>query len=193
MAKLTATAIPQAYVADGAIDSLDNVKGQVLLGPLPKGGQLTSDQFGNPNNAGSVKPSKGKVALAIGVNLTPGVARYITPGSKVDVFVTYSTTGGDNEQVGLTKLFLSNVKVMTVSIAALQASTNKDSGDNNDGSQQPDTQVVAVLDVLPGDAEKLVNGATLGQLYLALSSAEGDGEVHKTQGATPNDVVGSNR
>ncbi len=80
--------VPRLYVAEGALSDLDDVVGQVLLGPLAKGAQVTAAQFGAPDVAGAVKPAKGRVALAVGVSLTPGVARYVTPGSAVDVFVT---------------------------------------------------------------------------------------------------------
>lgn len=203
--KLVATKVPKAYVADGALTDLDAVKGKVLLGPVAKGGQLTRSQFGQPAAAGSVRPGKGRVALAVGVSLTPGVARYITAGSSVDVFVTYTqaaaaqpTGSGTDSQAtiaGLTKLFASNVKVLSVTVAAPVDDANKKNGGSLGTSSQTSTgEVVAVLDVTPADAEKLVNAATLGKLYLALSSLDGTGTTaHRTTGVTPKDVVDSNR
>ena len=195
--KLVAMPVPSAYLAEGALTKLDGVTGKVLLGPLPKGGQLSASMFGEPASAGAVRPAKGRVALAVGVSLTPGVARYITPGSTVDVFVTY---GGASQQQGqssadiggLTKLFASNVTVLSVSVAVPPASGNK-SRDEQANQNANNGGVVVVLDVLPADAEKFVNAATLGQLYLALSSVDGKGTEHRTKGAKPADVVGSNR
>ena len=190
--------VPAAYVAQGALADLTSVKDQVLLGPVAPGAQLTATQFGTPGATGVLAPAKGRVALAIGVALTPGVARYITPGSAVDVFVTYGATGGGGgqgggqgggtgggtAQAGQTKLFASGVGVLSVSAAG--AATDGGAAGGGDG------QVVAVLDLSPREAEKVVNAATLGQIYLALAS-KSDGAPHKTDGATPADVLGSNR
>ena len=178
--------VPKLYVADGALATLDDVQGQVLLAPLGVGGQLTAVQFGAPGVAGAVKPEPGRVALAVGVSLTPGVARYVTPGSSVDVFVTY--TAGTEANAGRTKLFASGVKVLSVSVAEAV-----DAAESGDAPPADGGQVVAVLDLLPGDAEKVVNAATLGSLYLALASTTNGVETHLTPGATADDVVGSNR
>jgi Flp pilus assembly protein CpaB len=179
--------VPRQYVAEGALTSLDEVKGQVLLGPVGRGGQLTRNSFGLPDRAGAVKPSQGHIALAVGVALTPGVAHYVTPGSSVDVFVTYpaATTSAVG---GMTKLFATGVKVLSVSVAEANGSDDKS---GNTGAEA--TQVVAVLDVLPEDAEKIVNATTLGTLYLALSATDGSAVGHTTPGTRPSDVVGSNR
>lgn len=181
--------VPRLYVAEGALTSLEEVAGQVLLGPLAKGAQVTAAQFGSPDVAGAVKPEKGRVALAVGVSLTPGVARYVTPGSTVDVFVTYAGGGGgaaEDPTTRRTKLFASGIKVMSVSVAEPQESSGE-------GQDPAGGQVVAVLDLSPAEAEKVVNAATLGSLYLALASVDGEVEKHTTPGVTPEDVVGSNR
>ena len=193
---MTSKDIPTAYVAEGALTDLQDVEGQVLLGPVGKDGQITKAMFGQPVDAGAVKPSEGKVALAVGVELSPGVARYLTPGSSVDVFVTYQTTsaaGAKSASAGQstqrTKLFVSNVKVLSVSVATLPESSQ-----DSTTSTSSATQVIAVLDLTPADAEKVVNASTLGSIYFALSSVDGSGQQHKTpQGVTPDDVVVSNR
>lgn len=183
--------VPRLYVAEGALSSLEEVADQVLLGPLAKGAQVTAAQFGAPGVAGMVRPTPGRLALAVGVSLTPGVARYITPGSRVDVFVTYesaaATGDGVNPTAQRTKLFATGVKVMSVSVA------QREEAAEGEGAPQEAGQVVAVLDLSPADAEKVVNAATLGSLYLALASDEGEPEKHTTTGVTPEDVVGSNR
>ena len=75
---------------------------------------------------------------------------------------------------------------MSVSVAAADA----ESGDQP--AEGGGAQVVAVLDLSPREAEQVVNAATLGSLYLALSSVDGTAEKHTTPGVTPQDVVGAN-
>lgn len=207
--------VPTDYLADGYLDDIDDLEGQVALGPVAKDGQLTAASFGSPEQAGAVAPSKGKIALAVSLDLSPGVARYITVGSSVDVFVTYAsgitatpagtgTTGSQSTSVAFassrTKLAVSAVKVLSIDVAQrTQTTSNDDNQDDvafsNNSSSQDTTSVVVVLDISPLDAEKVVNGDIIGELYLGLSAVQGsDPTVNKTPtGVVPDDVVRSNR
>lgn len=186
--------VPSSFVADGALASVDALTsdlpaGSVLAGPIPHGGQVTSSDFADAATAGHVRPAEGHVAVAVQTDLSPGVARYLSVGSLVDVFATYHDVRNQQGKLtsasSRTKLFASGIKVLAVSVA--QASP--------DESQSPDAgsltdKVIALLDMKPTDAEKLVNATTLGEIYLADTATGG----HRTKtGAVPTDVVGSNR
>ena len=124
------------------------------------------------------------------MDLSPGVARFLQPGSFVDVFVTYdqlatassSTSGVTVQPVNRrasnrTKLFISGVKVLSVSVAPPTTAAGQQERPagafGTAGSTTVTTEgVIAVLDVSPRDAERLVNATTLGQLYLALSQED---------------------
>ena len=184
--------IPVAYAAKGTVSSLDQLPDMTLLGPVPVNGQLTASAFGRPQDLGVLKPSKGNVALAVGVELVPGVVRYIKAPSVVDLFVTYPERS-DATSSGVTKLFATGVRVLSVTVAPPPETKQGDgtSDDSANGTTSRNDQVVAVLDVSPDTAERIVNATTLGKLYLGLSSAK---EQHLTPtGATPNDVVQANR
>jgi Flp pilus assembly protein CpaB len=192
------TDVPEAYVADSVLTSLDEVQGRVLLGPVPKGTQLSKGLFGTPATAASVTPSAGNVALAVEVGLSPGVARYVSVGSVVDVFVTYTSGGssssdagsgeaGGTQSAGRTKLFLSGTKVLAISVAD-RSKTEDDAGQ---ASASPSGGVIVVLDLSAEDAERVVNAVSVGQLYLGLAA---EGDLHTTPtGVTPDDVVSANR
>ena len=188
--------MPREYVAEGALTDLASVPDVVLRGPVAVGQQLTASSFGTPDAAPLVQPSKGNIALAIEVGLSPGVARYITPGSAVDIFVTFAGGGtavdgaiapGSGDTDRRTKLFASGVKVLSVSVAPPPVAE----GETAAAVEQPLSQVLAVLDVSPVEAERIVNATTLGKLYLGLSSAVAQ---HRTPtGVTPADVISANR
>ncbi len=190
--------IPRAFVADSALSSLEDAAGMSLSGPVTKGSQLTQGQFVGAKDLTVLKPSNGHVALAVGVDISPGVARYLEAGSVVDVFATYrgvqadarGASGTQDAQdaasggaTNRTKLFATGIKVLSVRIAPSQESDEEGS---NSGS--PGEDVIVLLDLMPRDAEKVVNAVTLGEIYLAMS----DGSKHVTPtGTTPDDVVGT--
>ena len=185
--------VPSAYVASGALSdagSLTDTVGDhaVLTGPVPKGGQLSRSSFADTAVAGHVKPAVGHVAISVETDLSPGVARYLSVGSLVDVFATYHDVRDANGQLtkasSRTKLFASGVKVLAVSVAQEQ------SGDSRSSASDLMDKVVALLDMPPAAAEKLVNATTLGDIYLAETAG-----THDTTptGALPTDVVNSNK
>lgn len=189
--------IPSAYVVKNAIaapSSLTSAQASsaVLVGAVPQGGQLSTNEFATAAASGRLAPSKGDIALSIETPLSSGVARYLQPGQLVDVFVTYAnggsgaSAGGSSAVAGRTKLFASGVKVLSVSVA--QPSSN--GANSGTTSSAPDGSVIVLLDLSPVNAEKVVNAVTLGSIYLAYTANPSD----KTpSGATPNDVIRSNR
>jgi len=76
------------------------------------------------------------------------------------------------------------VKVLAVSVAQEQ------SGDSRSSAGDLMDKVVALLDMPPAAAEKLVNATTLGDIYLAETAGAND---TTPKGALPTDVVNSNR
>jgi Flp pilus assembly protein CpaB len=185
--------VPSAYAVSGALSSVSALtsklpEGSVLTAPVPKGGQLSSSSFADPAAAGRVNPAPGHLALAVQTDLAPGVARYLAVGEYVDVFGTYRDVRDQNGKLtkasSVTKLFASHVRVLAVSVAE----TKSNSGNDNQGSGLVDKTVV-LLDLVPADAQRVVNASTLGSIYLAYSTAG-----HRTpKGASPDDVVSSNR
>jgi Flp pilus assembly protein CpaB len=185
--------VPSAYVASGALASVDALtsslaKNAVLTGPVPRGGQLSQSNFADAATAGHVRPSPHHVAISVETDLSPGVARYLSVGSTVDVFATYHEVRDKNGKLTVassrTKLFATDVKVLAVSVASVPSSNS-----NTDVNTLTD-KVVALLDMTPAEAEKLVNATTLGSIYLADNAG---GTDHTSTGALPTDVVKANR
>ncbi|MGH2768533.1 MAG: RcpC/CpaB family pilus assembly protein, partial [Actinomycetota bacterium] len=156
-----------------------------------------------PSKAASITPSPGKIAVAAEMDVSPGVARYVGVGSIVDVFVTYqegasqgnvsvtqtgpgsATIRGQSPATNRTKLFVSGVRVLAVSVAERQQDAPAQDPARDDG------RVIVVLDVTPPEGEAIVNAVSIGKLYLGLSTP---GARHTTPtGVVPDDVVSSNR
>lgn len=197
--------IPAAYVPETALSDLSQVAGTFALGPIASGAQLSSTSFGTQAQAtaaqggGAVTPSKGKVAVAISTDLTQGVANYITAGSTVDLFVTYggssatavgsgTTSSAARATTDRTKLFVSGVKVLSVTSASAPSTVADGTTAANPGSVNG---VLSVLDLSPTDAERVINATLNGRVYMALST---NGVINRTPvGASANDVLTNNR
>jgi Flp pilus assembly protein CpaB len=194
-----ATKMPAAYVVDGALTSLSDVSAgtagqQVLVSAVTKGAQLTRSSFADPSVAGHLQPAAGHVAVAVETDLSPGVARYLTAGQLVDVFVTYADVhdkdGKPTFASSRTKLFISGAKVLAVSVAQPTVQQQKSTGSATTTMEQLQGKVIAVLELTPQDAERLVNAETLGTIYLGYTPHGGD---TTGTGVIPDDVVRSNR
>jgi Flp pilus assembly protein CpaB len=181
--------IPDAYVVKNAIAATSSLtasgaQSAVLVGSVPQGGQLSYADFANAATASHLAPSKGNVALSVETPISSGVARYLQPGQLVDVFATYSST---NSQA--TKLFVSGVKVLSVTIA--DPTTDSTNNNNNgDASTTPSGSVVVLLDLSPRDAQKVVNAVSAGSIYLAYTTSSND-KTATTDDSTS--VLASNR
>ena len=185
--------MPSSYAVDGALGDVQTLtssvgRNAVLTGPVAKGGQLSRSSFAETAVAGHVRPAAGHVAISVETDLSPGVARYLSVGSLVDVFATYhdirDASGKLTTAANRTKLFATGVKVLAVSVA------QEPSSDAHTDSTALMDKVVALLDMTPGQAERLVNATTLGEIYLAETAS---GHDTTATGALPTDVVTSNR
>jgi Flp pilus assembly protein CpaB len=183
--------IPDAYVVKNAIAATSSLtangaQSAVLVGSVPEGGQLSYNDFASAATASHLAPSKGNVALSVETPISSGVARYLQPGQLVDVFATYASgsSGGGQE----TKLFVSGVKVLSVSVA--DPTTTNNSNSSSDDVSTPTGSVIALLDLSPRNAQKVVNAVSAGSIYLAYTTNTND---KTSQTDNPNTVLASNR
>jgi len=99
-------------------------------------------------------------AISVQVDNFVGVGGFLQPGSKVDVFATYSTDG----QAGArrTEAILQNVRVLAVDVRV----------EKGDGSAQP--AKVVTLEVSPRQARTLTQAEHDGKIKLALRNPKDD-------------------
>jgi pilus assembly protein CpaB len=179
--------IPDAYVVKNAVAatsalSAPSAQNAVLVGSVPEGGQLSYNDFSSASAASHLAPSKGNVALSVETPLSSGVARYLQPGQMVDVFATYSSTSK-------TKLFVSGVKVLSVTVAEPTNTSNSNSSNESDTSISAGS-VIVLLDLSPRDAQKVVNATSLGTIYLAYTTSSNDKTAQTDE---PTTVLASDR
>jgi pilus assembly protein CpaB len=169
--------VPQRYVAADAISSARAIEGQVLNTPLSKGEQVTTARFSLPSAAGlAYSVPADQVAIAIPVDEVRGISGMVRPGDRVAVFVTIEGADEEDEGGTITRLLLSEAKVVAMG-AALTAETATQEAEGDGGgalvsSNTPnEAPSVMTLAVSPTDAEKLIFGEEVGSVWITLLPA----------------------
>lgn len=160
---------PGDAVVPGAFNRVEDVINRGVLTEVAENEPLTASKLAAPGAGAGLPPviTPGMRAISVRVNEVVGVAGFVTPGNRVDVFVTLKQ--GDST---LTKVVLSNVQVLT-------AGTKYEQDKSRSGEAIPSTVVTLLL--TPEDAERVVLAATEGQIMLALRNPL-DVEPTKTTG-----------
>jgi pilus assembly protein CpaB len=147
--------IPAADLPSGAPRRRSDVLGHGVIVPISKGEFILPNRLAG-ENAGSGLPSlipPGMRAVSVRVNEIVSVAGFVTPGTRVDVLLT-GTPGGGEQQ---TTTVLQNVAVLA-------------SGHTLERTATGEAQTTAVITLLvsPDDAQRLTLASSEGHIQLAL-------------------------
>lgn len=181
--------VPQRFVAAGAISTARAIEGQVLSTPLTRGEQLTTSRFQVASDAGlAYSIPKDAVAMAIPVDEVKGISGLVKPGDHVAVFATFDP--GPNGEENITKLLLSDAKVLAMggSLTAETSSQSSGSGKSKSAfaasrSSDDSTAKTMTLAVSAKDAERLVFAEETGKVWVTLLPATAD-ESPSSPGST---------
>lgn len=122
-----------------------------------------------------------KRAMSVSVDEEVGVAGFVKPSDRVDLFVTVETeAGAENEPVVITKLVLANTLVLAIGTKLVRS----------DKEEEATPVKVLTLEVTPDEAEKLALASTMGKFRLALRSPLSK-ETALTKGATIDSLLAS--
>jgi pilus assembly protein CpaB len=139
--------------------AIEDVLNRGLIDGVVANEPLTEGKLASLEAGGGLPPTitEGMRALSVKVNEVIGVAGYVVPGTRVDVIVTLSNRGTQNDS--MTRVVVSDVEVLT-------AGTRMDQAKSRDGQAIP-ASVVTLL-VTPEDAEKIALAANEGSIMLTL-------------------------
>jgi pilus assembly protein CpaB len=167
---------PAGTVPAGAFSSVDSVVGRVTRIDVFKGEVIVPGRLA-PNGTGpglQVKITPGKRAIAVRIDDVAGISGMIQPNSRVDVMVTIRD---DKSAQQVSKLFMSNMRVLSVGTISQVSSDNR-----------PISAPTATLEVTPVEAERLAIAQGEGRIQLVLRGY-GDPDSIKTDGAKSADVL----
>ena len=148
---------PKAVPIEGSFSLVSEVLGRGVLVPMvPNEPILATKLAAEGSGAGLMSTiPDGMRAVSVKVNDVIGVAGFVVPGSRVDLILSGSPTGGGNAEMA--KVILENIQVL----AAGQNVANDDNG------KPLSVQVVTLL-VTPEQSEVLALATTDGRIQLAL-------------------------
>lgn len=172
--------LPGTAVVAGALSDITPVKDLVALGPIFPGEQILAAKFGGQAQISALPVPKGRIGLAVTLGDPQRVAGFVTPGSKVVVFLTTAAGGG---QPG-TQVLLPEVQVLATGPTTISATTTTDTKSGQQNTEQV-PKAILTLNLDENQAKKLIQGQSLGQLYMGLL---GDG----TQATTGSPATAQN-
>lgn len=148
---------PADAVPDGFSRSPAEVVGRGLLAQVKANEPLLSSKLAGEGAGGglSVTIPEGMRAMSVQVDEVIGVAGFVLPGTRVDVFVTLDQAAGEQEPK--TRLLLQNVEVASA-------------GQTTERDEQGDPQTVPVITLLvnPEQGERLALASSKGRIQMAL-------------------------
>lgn len=153
---LNVVTVPRDGVPHGAFIDKAQVIGRGAILPISEGDFILPNKIAG-ENAGSGLPAlipPGMLAMSVRVNEVVGVAGFVQPGTRVDVLVTGTPSGSNENQ---TTTVLRDVAV----IAAGQRLEHNSSG-------EAQVSPVITLLVSPDDAQRLSLASNEGRIQLAL-------------------------
>lgn len=169
-AAIERTAVPRKVVADGAIHSLDEIRGKVAQVTIMRGEQIVAARFTSPDESGTgLSIPEGRQAMAVEIDAPPGVAGYVQTGSHVSVIahLNIADKGGSSNEPRA-QFLLQDVPVLAVGrrIVVTAASGARDSARQQ--QTQATDKVLLTLAVAPAQAEKLAYALFEGDVYFTL-------------------------
>jgi pilus assembly protein CpaB len=147
---------PSEALVPGSFKKIEDVVDRGVIASVLENEPLTDTKVAAPGAGAGLPPTipPGMRAISVRVNDVVGVAGFVTPGNRVDVFVTLK-----RNDTTITRVVTSNVQVLT-------AGTKYDQANTKTGEPIPTAVVTLLLN--PEDAEKIVLASSEGQIMLAL-------------------------
>jgi pilus assembly protein CpaB len=166
---------PKSSIPAGAFSSPQQVVGKINRVKILANEPILESRLAGEGAGLTVRLESGKRALAVRVDEIIGVSGFIVPDDRVDVILTTTPLGG-NQDAKVSKIVLQNKRVLSVA-----QSTEQKEG-------KPQLARSITLEVTPDEAEKLSLASQEGQIALALRGLGDDSEA-KTIGSNKRDLL----
>lgn len=166
---------PKSSVPAGAFSSPQQIVGKVNRVKILANEPILDSRMAGEGAGLTVRLEAGKRALAVRVDEIIGVSGFIVPDDRVDVILTTTPPGG-NQDMKVSKIVLQNKRVLSVA-----QSTEQKEG-------KPQVARSITLEVTPEEAEQLSLASQEGQIVMALRGLGDDSET-RTKGSNKRDLL----
>lgn len=172
---MVTTQIAAKGVPAGALTSVDAATGKlVALTDIAAGDFVVASRFGTTSmGQKAIQVPDGQVALSVALTVPAQVGTFVTPGSRIVIYDTYSPPAGAATTAAATKVtrvLLDDVLVIAVGATTLTPITAQTTSGQTANGQAPAASGGLVTVALPpATAAKLVQGIQTGTLYAGLS------------------------
>ncbi|RJY09049.1 Flp pilus assembly protein CpaB [Aurantiacibacter aquimixticola] len=155
--------VQDAYFIDGEAN-MEQLLGTVVRNPMTAGEPVTQGSLVSPGDRGFLAAAlgPGMRAVTVPVSARTGVAGFVFPGDRVDMVLTQTVSGGD-DNLQTSETILTNLRVL-----ATDQSTETTT--DEDGKTVVSEFRTVTLEVTPRIAEKVAVAQTIGTISLALRS-----------------------
>lgn len=171
----------------GALEAVDGSNGGLFaLSDIQPGEFVLTDRFGvKPVGTKAIEVPAGQVAVSIALADPARVGTFLTPGSKVVLYDTYTpkaaTQSGSNSSPSATteqtRVLLDDVLVIAMGEASLTPAAPPKEGE--EAAATPVAGALMTVAVTPTDAVRLVHGIQTGTLYAALRGTDAKVDLGK--------------
>lgn len=175
------TSVAAKGVPLGALTGVNGSNGGLFaLSDIQPGEYVLADRFGTkPVGQKAIDVPAGQVAVSIALADPARVGTFLTPGSKVVLFDTYTPTetavkdGADATKLSQqTRVLLDDVLVIAMGEASLTPTQAPSNGEDDASGAAPVRGALMTVAVSPADASRLVHGIQTGNLYAALRGTD---------------------
>jgi pilus assembly protein CpaB len=167
---------PKTSVPAGAFSSPEQVIGKTNRVKILANEPILESRLAGEGAGLTMRLEAGKRAMAVKVDEIIGVSGFIVPDDRVDVIVTTTPPGSQNQDDKISKIVLQNKRVLSVAQSVEQ----------KDGKPQVARSIT--MEVSPEESEKLSLASQEGQIVLALRGT-GDDVDAKTTGSNKRDLL----
>jgi pilus assembly protein CpaB len=168
--------VPAELRPASAVTEPGELEGKASVRAISRGEVLSELQF-DATRSGSLPTPKGYDAVTINLASPQGVAHYVQPGTRANVYVSFKGAPTADPADGVvTKLLLSNVTVLA------NRPPNPEAAEDEAEQPEAGAEVLLTLAVTPEQAEKLIFAKENGSIWLGLPHS--DNGVATTTGRT---------
>ncbi len=181
--------VPRENVVEGAIDETSPLTGLVALTTIYPDEQVLPQKFGSAGTQQQITIPEKTMAVSVQLSDPARVAGYVTPGSKVSVFLTATPEAIDragNSQVlpDFTRMLFPEVQVIGVGSTTLLTSTTTEESGEQTTEQIPST--ILTLALTQAQSERVIYASGHGELSLGLLTDKS--EVRPGPGVTASNL-----